>query len=79
MNCKLSEEQRERIASLISSGDRIEAIGDYITITGCGLTEAQKQITAFAAELHETSSIKAAKKKQARRGIFRSIVGKLRK
>ena len=36
-----TEEDMAQIAGAIATDDRIEATSMYITITGCGLTEAQ--------------------------------------
>jgi hypothetical protein len=35
-------EEREKIGRAIAAGDRIEATSIYISITECGLTEAQE-------------------------------------
>jgi len=41
-----TEEEMAQIARAISTDDRIEATSMYISITGCGLTEAQAFIRA---------------------------------
>jgi len=40
-------EEREKIGRAIAAGDRIEATSIYISITECGLTEAQEFIKAL--------------------------------
>ena len=44
-------EEREKIDRAIIDGDRIEATSMYISITECGLTEAQQFIKARTVEL----------------------------
>jgi len=44
-------EEREKIDHAITDGDRIEATSMYISITECGLTEAQQFIKARTVEL----------------------------
>jgi hypothetical protein len=39
-----TQEEREKIVRAIAAGDRIQATSTYISITECGLTEAQKFI-----------------------------------
>ena len=46
-----TEEEREKIVRAIAAGDRIGATSMYISITECGLTEAQEFIKARTAEL----------------------------
>ena len=42
-----TQEEREKIVRAIAAGDRIGATSLYISITECGLTEAQKFIKAL--------------------------------
>ena len=44
-------EERKKIVRAIAAGDRIRATSTYISITECGLTEAQKFIKALTTEL----------------------------
>jgi hypothetical protein len=46
-----TEEEWEKILSAIAAGDRIGATSMYISITECGLTEAQEFIKARTTEL----------------------------
>jgi hypothetical protein len=46
-----TEEEREKIVRAIAAGNRIGAISMYISITECGLTEAQNFIKALTTEL----------------------------
>ena len=45
-----TQEEREKIVRAIAAGDRIGATSMYISITECGLTEAQKFIKALTTE-----------------------------
>ena len=51
MKRELTQEERGKIVRAIAAGDRIGAISMYISITECGLTEAQKFIKALTTEL----------------------------
>ena len=55
-------EEREKIDHAITDGDRIEATSMYISITECGLTEAQQFIKVRNAELQTEHPGKFAKK-----------------
>ena len=46
-----TQEERGKIVRAIAAGDRIGATSMYISITECGLTEAQKFIKALTTEL----------------------------
>jgi ribosomal protein L7/L12 len=59
-------EEREKIGRAIAAGDRIEATSIYISITECGLTEAQEFIKALTTELQSENPEKFAKKQQKR-------------
>jgi len=59
-------EEREKIDRAITAGDRIEATSIYISITECGLTEAQEFIKARTTELQAENPGKFAKKQQKR-------------
>ena len=48
---ELTQEERGKIVRAIAAGDRIGATSMYISITQCGLTEAQKFIKALTTEL----------------------------
>ena len=61
-----TEEEREKIVHAIAAGDRIGAISMYISITECGLTEAQKFIKALTTELQLENPEKFASEKQKR-------------
>jgi hypothetical protein len=52
MRRELTVEERGKIVRAIAAGDRIGATSMYISITECGLTEAQDFIKARTAELH---------------------------
>jgi ribosomal protein L7/L12 len=62
-----TEEEREKIVCAIAAGDRIEATSLYISITECGLTEAQIFIKALTTELKSKNPEKFAQKQQKRR------------
>jgi ribosomal protein L7/L12 len=59
-------EEREKILCAIAAGDRIGAISMYISITECGLTEAQEFIKARTIELQAENREKFAQKQQKR-------------
>jgi ribosomal protein L7/L12 len=61
-----TEEEREKIVHAIAAGGRIGAISMYISITECGLTEAQKFIKALTTELQLANPKKFASEKQKR-------------
>jgi uncharacterized coiled-coil protein SlyX len=46
-----TDEEQEEIRRAIFQSDRIEATSLYISITECGLTEAQNHIKALTEEL----------------------------
>ncbi|HEY5814556.1 MAG TPA: hypothetical protein VIT23_18115 [Terrimicrobiaceae bacterium] len=57
-----TQEERGKIVRAIAAGDRIGATSMYISITECGLTEAQKFIKALTAELELGNPEKFAKR-----------------
>jgi hypothetical protein len=59
-----TQEEREKIVRAIAAGDRIRATSSYISITECGLTEAQKFIKALTTELGLENPEKFAKRQQ---------------
>ena len=73
-----TEEERKNIASLIAAGNKIEAIGMYISIAECGLTEAQDYIRNHAMETNVKTSEYLARKQQKRRGLFKRFIGAFR-
>jgi hypothetical protein len=61
-----TQEEREKIVRAIAAGDRIGATSMYISITQCGLTEAQQFIKTLTTELQLGNPEKFAKKQQKR-------------
>jgi len=59
-------EEREKILCAIAAGDRIGATSMYISITECGLTEAQEFIKVRTTELQAENPEKLAQKQQKR-------------
>jgi hypothetical protein len=57
-----TEGEREKIGRAIVAGDRIGATSMYISITECGLTEAQEFIKARTAELQAENPEKFVQK-----------------
>ena len=57
-----TDQDQEKIDRAILDGDRIEATSMYISITECGLTEAQQFIKARTVELQIEHPKKLAKK-----------------
>ena len=66
MRRELTAEEREKILNAIAAGDRIGATSMYISITECGLTEAQEFIKARTTELQAENPEKFAQKQQKR-------------
>jgi hypothetical protein len=66
MKRELTQEEREKIVRAIAGGDRIRATSMYISITECGLTEAQEFIKTLTTELQLENPEKFAKKEQKR-------------
>jgi ribosomal protein L7/L12 len=50
-----TQEEREKMVRAVAGGDRIRATSMYISITECGLTEAQKFIKTLTTELQAES------------------------
>jgi len=61
MRRELTTEEWKKIVTAIAAGDRIEATRIYISITECGLTEAQDFIKARTAELQAENPEKFAR------------------
>jgi len=62
-----TEEETGKIREAIFANDRVEATNLYLSITECGLTEAQQFIRNLTAELTETNPEDFARKKQPKR------------
>ena len=62
-------EEREKIDRAIIDGDRIEATSMYISITECGLTEAQQFIKARTVELQTEHPEKVRKETPLERWV----------
>jgi hypothetical protein len=62
--------EHEKIAEAIFADDRIEATNLYISITECGLTDAQAFVREFTAELRALHPDRFSRKQQRRR-LFR--------
>jgi ribosomal protein L7/L12 len=69
MKRELTQEEREKIVRAIAGGDRIRATSMYISITECGLTEAQEFIKTLTTELQLENPEKFAKKEQKRHRV----------
>ena len=67
MKRELTAEEREKIVRAIAAGDRIGATSMYISITECGLTEAQEFIRARTIELQAENPEKFTQKQPTRR------------
>jgi len=61
-----TEEEYQKITEAILLNDRVEATNIYISITECGLTEAQDFVKGLTAELKESSPDKFARKQRKR-------------
>jgi ribosomal protein L7/L12 len=60
-------EEYEKITQAVFGNDRVEATSMYLSITECGLTEAQEFIKTLTAELKESNPDKFARKKVGKR------------
>jgi hypothetical protein len=61
-----TQDEREKIVRAMATGDRIGATSMYISITECGLTEAQKFIKVLTTELELGNPEKFTKRQQKR-------------
>jgi len=66
-----TEEEAQKITEAIFGHDRVEATNIYISISECGLTEAQAFIKTLTAELTESNPEKFARRKQGKRHWLR--------
>jgi hypothetical protein len=64
-----TQDEREKIVRAIATGDRIGATSMYISITECGLTEAQKFIKVLTTELELGNPEKFKKRQQKRHRV----------
>jgi len=62
-----TEEEHGKITEAILGGDRVEATSIYLSITECGLTEAQEFIKTLTAQLKESKPEKFARRRQRKR------------
>jgi ribosomal protein L7/L12 len=60
-------EEHEKISAAIFANDRVEAVSIYISITECGLTEAQDFVHRLTAELTASAPEKFARRKPRKR------------
>jgi len=65
-------EDLAKIAAAIFSNDRVEAVSIYLSITECGLTEAQDFINQLTAELTASYPEKFERKKKGKRSWLSS-------
>jgi hypothetical protein len=73
-----TEEEYRRITEAIFAGDRIEATYIYISITECGLTEAQTYIRQLTSEVRSTEEEKQVAKKRRRGGFWKRVTSSLK-
>ena len=64
MKRKPSQAEMEKIMQAVAVGDRIEATNLYMSITECGLTEAQKTIAEFTTDFHASKHEKFVTKQK---------------
>ena len=62
-----TEAEYEKIADAVFANNRVEATNIYLSITECGLTQAQEYIRSLTARLKESEPDKFARKKPGRR------------
>jgi hypothetical protein len=73
-----TEEEYKKIREAIYAADRVEATNIYISITECGLTEAQAFVKALTAELKSTEQEKQTAKHQNRRNFWHRLMSALK-
>jgi hypothetical protein len=61
-----TQEERGKIVRAIAAGDRIGATSMYISITECGLTEAQKFTLTTELQLENPEKFTSEKRKRDR-------------
>ena len=62
------------IAEAIAGGDRVQGTSMYISITQCGLTEAQEFIRTLTAELRSKVQQKEEAKQAATVGFWKRLL-----
>jgi hypothetical protein len=72
-----TEEENRKIVEAIVAGDRVEATNIYITITECGLTEAQEFIRTLTTEVRSTEEEKHSTKQQS--NFWQRLISSLKK
>ena len=60
-------EEHAKIADAVFANDRVEAVSIYLSITECGLTEAQDFINQLTEELTASSPEKFARRRKRKR------------
>ena len=73
-----TEEEYRRITEAIFVGDRVEATYIYISITECGLTEAQTFIKQLTSEVKSGEEEKQVAKKRRRTGFWNRLTSALK-
>jgi hypothetical protein len=73
-----TEEEHRRITEAIYVGDRVEATYLYISITECGLTEAQTFIRQLTSEVNSTEEGKQIAKRSRRSGFWNRLTSSMK-
>jgi hypothetical protein len=73
-----TEEEYRKISEAIYAGDRVGATHMYISITECGLTEAQTYIRSLTSELKSTEEEKQTAKQQKRANFWNRLISSTR-
>jgi len=73
-----TEEDYRRITEAILAGDRVEATYIYISITECGLTEAQTVIRQLTSEVNSTNEAKQTVRKRKPGGFWKRLTSSLK-
>jgi hypothetical protein len=73
-----TEEDYRRITEAILVGDRVEATYIYISITECGLTEAQAFIRQLTSEVNSSEVERQTAKKRKRGGFWNRLTSSLK-
>jgi hypothetical protein len=68
-----TDDEYRKITETIFAGDRVGATHMYISITECGLTEAQTFIRGLTTELRSTEQEKQTAKQQKRANFWHRL------
>ena len=74
-----TEEEYKKITEAIVAGDRVQGTYIYLSITECGLTEAQEFIKNLTAELKSKEQEKQNTKQERTRNFWQKLTSPLKR